>query len=65
MVDVLNFFGLEDPGPTPTDDSKLYSLAHNNEAKFYLLTVTRHSTKHYFDPQHFNMALHTDAMFTT
>ena len=31
----LNFFGLGDQA-LPTDDSELYSLAHNNEPKFHL-----------------------------
>ena len=44
----------------PTDDSELYSLAHNNEP--VLSTVTRCKRKSSFDLKRFNKALHTDAL---
>ena len=44
----------------PTDDSNLYSLAHNNEPKSHLQSPD--AKKSSFDLQRFNKALHTDAL---
>ena len=44
----------------PTDDSELYSLAHDNEQ--VSSTVTRRERKSIFDIKRFNKVLHTDAL---
>ena len=45
----------------PTDDSELYSLAHNNEPKSHLQSPDAKG-KSSFDLKRFNKALHTDAL---
>ena len=55
---VSNFFGLGDPA-LPTDDSELYSLAHNNEPNSHLQSP---GAKKSFDLKRFNKAMHTDAV---
>ena len=44
----------------PTDDSELYSLAHNYEPKSHLQSPD--AKKSSFDLKRFNKALHTDAL---
>ena len=46
----------------PTDDSELYSLAHNNEPKSHL--VTRRKRKSSFDLKRFYKVLHIDPLVT-
>ena len=50
----------------PTDDSELYSLAHNNEPKSHLQSPDAKKNKqkkqNIFDLKRFNKALHTDAL---
>ena len=46
----------------PTDDSELYSLAHDNEPKSHLQSPCRRKRKSSFNLNRFNKALHTEAL---